>query len=331
MVVSRRARPEQAVPERAGAQTAEVYLSLRPLLFSIAYRMLGSVTEAEDIVQEAFVRYQQAAAAHGTPDSPKAYLSAVTTRLCIDQLRSARARREAYVGEWLPEPLVTGPSSLGQPAADPAALAEQADSLSMAFLLLLERLTPVERAVFLLHDVFGYGYDETAPVVGRSEANCRQLAHRARRHIDEHRPRFEASASKRDELAARFFAAVGNGDLDGLITMLAADVTVHGDSGGVPPSWPRPIVGRDRVGRLLAGLSEQIRAVRAAIRPAELNGQPGAMVVDAEGNLINVFVLDIADGQVQAVRSVINHDKLRHLGPLADLAALRERLRVSRE
>jgi RNA polymerase sigma-70 factor (ECF subfamily) len=317
-------------------------------MFSIAYRMLGSVSEAEDIVQEAFLRYHRAeSGADGTADrvsidSPKAFLSAVTTRLCIDYLRSARARREAYVGQWLPEPLLTsaaGPGAglgprvqPGDPApasglgADPAGLAEQADTLSMAFLLLLERLSPVERAVFLLHDVFGYGYDEVADIVGKSEDNCRQLALRARRHVSERKPRFEASRGKREELAARFFAAVGGGDMDGLVTMLAEDAVVYGDSGGIRPSWPRPIAGRDHVGRLLVGLSEQIRQIGIEIRPAEVNGQPGALFLDPEGRLVNVFVLDIADGQVQTVRSVINPAKLGHLGPLADIEGLRRQL-----
>jgi RNA polymerase sigma-70 factor, ECF subfamily len=304
--------------------TAEAYQSLRPLMFSIAYRMLGSVTEAEDIVQEAFLRYHRVVADEGAPRAPKAYLSAVTTRLCIDHLRSARARRESYVGEWLPEPLLTGPAGLGQPVADPAELAEQADSLSMAFLLLLERLTPVERAVFLLHDVFSYGYDETAGIVGRSTTTCRQLAHRARQHIEDNRPRFEASAGKREELAARFFDAVGQGDLDGLVSLLADEVTVYGDNGGVPPAWPRRIVGRHNVSRLLAGLATQLRDVLASMRLVQVNGQPGALVLAPDGTLISVFTLDIADGRVQAVRSVISRDKLRHLGPLADIPSLRE-------
>jgi RNA polymerase sigma-70 factor, ECF subfamily len=314
----------------ANAQTGQAYEDLRPLMFSIAYRMLGSVSEAEDIVQEAFLRYHQATSASTRPESPRAFLSAVTTRLCIDHLRSARVRRESYVGEWLPEPLVTSPPSLGRPAGDPAELAEQADSLSMAFLLLLERLTPVERAVFLLHDVFSYGYDETARIVGRSEASCRQLAHRARLHVDEGRPRFEASERKRDELAARFFDAVGHGDLDGLVAMLAADATVYGDNGGVPPAWMRPITGRDHVSRLLAGIGGQMRAVQAVLRPVQVNGQPGALLVSPDGELISVFQLDIAGGQVQAIRSVISRDKLQHLGPLADLPAMQERLREQR-
>jgi RNA polymerase sigma-70 factor, ECF subfamily len=301
--------------------TAEAYQSLRPLLFGIAYRMLGSVTEAEDIVQEAFLRYHRAVAGPGGPggaESPKAYLSAVTTRLCIDHARSARARREAYVGEWLPEPLLTDPA-----APDPASLAEQADSLSMAFLLLLERLSPVERAVFLLHDIFGYGYDEVAAIVGRSEDNCRQLAHRARQHVAEHRPRFEASRGKRDELVTRFLAAVGAGDLDGLVGLLAADVTVVGDGGGVPPSWLRPITGRDQVARLLIGTARRLRELRVTLRLAEVNGQPGVLFEDQAGRLVSVLSIEIAAGQVRAVRSVISRDKLRHLAPLADLDTLR--------
>jgi RNA polymerase sigma-70 factor (ECF subfamily) len=307
----------------AAADLTSVYQSLRPLMFSIAYRMLGSVTEAEDIVQEAFLRYHRATADSGPPDSPKAYLSAVTTRLCIDQLRSARARRESYVGEWLPEPLVTGPARVREPVPDPAALAEQSDSLSMAFLLLLERLTPVERAVFLLHDVFSYDYQETAGIVGRSATTCRQLAHRARQHVEENRPRFEASAARRDELAARFFDAVGQGDMDGLVSLLAEDVVVSGDNAGVPPAWPRPIIGRVNVSRLLVALGGQIRDAAGTVEAVHVNGQPGALVRAADGSLINVFVLDIADNRVQHVRSVISREKLRHLGPLADLTALR--------
>jgi RNA polymerase sigma-70 factor, ECF subfamily len=305
-------------------ETAEIYQPLRPLLFSIAYRMLGTVSDAEDIVQEAFLRYHRAAAAGpGGIDSPKAFLSAVTTRLCIDHLRSARVRREAYAGEWLPEPLLTDTA-----APDPAGAAEQADSLSMAFLLLLERLTPVERAVFLLHDVFGYDYDEISGIVGKSKDNCRQLALRARRHVGQGRPRFEASRSKREKLASQFFRAVADGDMDGLVSMLAEDVVVYGDSGGTSPSWPRPITGRDHVRRLLLSLGGQIRRVGITISQTEINGQPGAMFLDPDGNLVNVFALDIAEGRVRTVRSVINPEKLRHLGPLADVPRLRRDLRA---
>jgi RNA polymerase sigma-70 factor, ECF subfamily len=289
---------------------------LRPLLFSIAYRMIGSVGEAEDVVQEALLRFHRAAREEKI-ESPKAYLSAVTTRLAIDHLRSARAQREQYFGQWLPEPLLT------DPAPDAAEHAETADSLSLAFLVLLESLSPVERAVFLLRDVFGYGYDEIAEVVGKSEDNCRQIAVRARRHVEERRPRFEASRQQRDELARRFFEALEDGDTDGLIGLLAADVVVYGDGGGKAPSWPRPIDGRERVGKLLGGLSEQMKAFEIHVRRTEINGQPGAMFLDAEGRLTNVWALDIAEGVVQTIRSIINPDKLGHLGPpVADVRRL---------
>jgi RNA polymerase sigma-70 factor, ECF subfamily len=303
-------------------EIAATYQTLRPLLFSIAYRMLGSVTEAEDIVQEAFVRYQRAVTSNGEPLSPKAYLSTVVTRLCIDQLQSARHRRESYVGEWLPEPLLTGPEQVASPSPDPAAAAEQADSLSMAFLLLLERLSPIERAVFLLHDVFGYDYDETAGVVGRSAVNCRQIAHRARQHVEAGRPRFDVEASQREELAARFFGAVEKGDMDALVSMLAADVEVHGDSAGAGVMWRRRIAGREHVGRLLATLGRQLGEVHGSLEPTGVNGQPGALIRAADGSLIAVFSVDIVDGQVQTFRSIISPGKLRHLGPLADLEQL---------
>jgi RNA polymerase sigma-70 factor (ECF subfamily) len=290
--------------------------SLRPLMFSIAYRMLSSVSDAEDVVQEAFLRYERARAGADEIASPKAYLSAVVTRLSIDHLRSARVRREQYVGQWLPEPLLTDEEG------DPAAQAEQADSLSMAFLLLLERLSPLERAVFLLHDVFAYGYDEIAAIVGKSEVNCRQLASRARRHVEAEKPRFEASRRERDELATRFFAAVSDGDLDGLVEMLAADVVVHGDGGGKAPQWGRPIVGADRVGRLFVTLGRQMAELGLTAELHEVNGQPGAVVLDADGQVVNVFALEIVDRVVQTVRSVINPDKLHHVGPVADAWAL---------
>jgi RNA polymerase sigma-70 factor, ECF subfamily len=284
---------------------------LRPLLFSLAYRMLGSVSDAEDVVQEAFVRYERTTGI----ESPKAWLTSVVTNLAIDQLRSARARRETYVGEWLPEPLVDG-------GDDPAALVERSDTLSMAFLLLLERLTPLERAVFLLHDVFGYRYDEISEVVGRSEANCRQIGVRARSHVESEKPRFEASRRERDELAARFFAAVQEGDVDELVGMLAADVVVMGDGGGKAPQWATPIVGAERVARLLAGTGRQIADYGGSLERREVNGQPGAVLRAPDGSVAVVWTVEIADGVVQALRSVINPDKLRHLGPVADVRAL---------
>jgi RNA polymerase sigma-70 factor, ECF subfamily len=298
----------------------DVYQRLRPLIFAIAYRMLGSVADAEDITQEAFLRYHRAVSASTGIDSPKAFLAAVATRLSIDQLRSARARRESYLGPWLPEPLLAD-----RHVPDPGQHAEDADSLSMAFLLLLERLSPVERAAFLLHDVFGYGYPEIAAIIGKGEANCRQLAARARRHVTEGRPRFTSTREQRDALADRFFGAVGDGDIDALVTMLADDVVVYGDGGGTGPSWLRPIEGAPSAARLLAGAGADFRRVGATIRRAEVNGQPGALFLGPEGKLISVMCLDVSAGAVQVIRSVINPDKLRHLGPLADLRELQRR------
>jgi RNA polymerase sigma-70 factor, ECF subfamily len=278
--------------------------------------MVGSVADAEDIVQEALLRFHRAAR-EADIESPKAYLSAVTTRLAIDHLRSARVQREQYLGQWLPEPLLTDRSP------DAADHAETADSLSPAFLVLLESLSPVARAVFLLGDVFGYGFAE---VVGKSEDNCRQIAVRARRHVEERRPRFDAPRKPRDELARRFFEALEDGDTKGLIGLLAADVVVYGDGGGKASSWPRPIDGRERVAKLLGGLGEQMMEFGIHIRCTEINGQPGTIFLDADARLTNVFVLDIADGVVQTIRSIINPDKLGHLGPVADVRRfMRER------
>jgi RNA polymerase sigma-70 factor, ECF subfamily len=303
---------------------SETFTELRPLLFSIAYRMLGSVSEAEDVVQDAFLRYRRALDDGSAIESPKAYLSATVTRLAIDELRSARARREIYVGQWLPEPLLTD--------EDPAGLLERADEVSMAFLLMLERLGPVERAVFLLHDVFAYGFPEIAEMVGRSTEACRQLAVRARRRVAEERPRFAASRAQREAAGDRFFAALTAGDIDELMSLLAADVVVQGDGGGKAPQWSNLIVGPDRVGRLLAGLGRQIADYSARLERRQVNGQPGAIVRTADGQIVNVLSVEIADGQVVAVRSVINPDKLRHLGPVADVwAIVRERAARSAE
>ena len=295
----------------------ETLEELRPKAFAIAYRMLGSVSEAEDIVQEGLLRLHRALDEGERIGSPRAYLSTVVTRLGIDHLRSARVRRESYVGEWLPEPLVTSPDE------DPARHAEVADSLSLAFLVLLESLSPEQRAVFLLREVFDYPYDRIAEIVGKTEDNVRQLAVRARRHVEEGRSRFEASRAQRDELARRFLAAAEEGDLEGLEGLLAHDVVLHGDGGGKVPALARPLHGRTRVARtLVAWMRAAVRFGGISLRPVEVNGQPGALSFDPDGKLINVLALDIADGQIQAVRSVVNPEKLRHLGPLADVRAL---------
>jgi RNA polymerase sigma-70 factor, ECF subfamily len=304
----------------------ETFESLRPLLFAIAYRMLSSVSDAEDVLQEAYLRYRRALDEGTTIGSLKAYLSTIVTRLAMDHLRSAAQRREEYVGLWLPEPLPAGAadatptgSSLGD---DPLARAELEDSLSMAFLLVLERLSPIERAAFLLHDVFGYTHDEIAAIVETTPANVRQIASRARRRVQAERPRFDPSPEERDRLAERFFAAVTAGDVDGLVRVLADDVAVYGDGGGKVPQWSKPIVGSDRVARLWAGLGKQMGELGVRLERRWINGQPGALVLDPSGALINVLVVDVADGRVQTVRSVINPDKLRHIGPVADVRAL---------
>jgi RNA polymerase sigma-70 factor (TIGR02957 family) len=295
----------------------QLFEELRPGAFAIAYRMLGSVSEAEDAVQEAFLRLHRALEEGERLESPRAFLSTVVTRLCIDQLRSARVRRERYVGEWLPEPLVAGDD------ADPARQAEVADSLSLAFLVLLESLSPEQRAAFLLREVFDYPYDEIARIVGKSEANARQLVARARRHVEDARPRFEASHERRERLAQSFFAAAADGDLGALEELLAHDVVLHGDGGGRVPALAQALHGRARVARaLLAWVRAVARFGGVAVRRVEVNGQPGAMLLDPEGRLVGVMALDVAEGQVQAVSSVVNPDKLRHLGPLADLGRL---------
>ena len=298
---------------------ARLFEELRPTAFAIAYRMLGSVSEAEDIVQEAFLRLHSTLAAGERVESPRAYLSTVVTRLCIDELRSARARREHYVGEWLPEPLVEA----GGTDMDPARRAEMADSLSLAFLVLLESLSPEQRAAFLLREVFDYPFGQIAAIVGKSEDNARKLVARARKHVAERRPRFETSRERRDELAQRFFAAALNGDVQALEHLLAHDVVLHGDGGGKAPAIIRAVHGRVRVARaLLSWARATARLEGVSLRPAQVNGQPGAIVLDAAGGVLGVMALDIAEGQVQAVNSVINPDKLRHLSPVGDLGAL---------
>ncbi|HEU4544556.1 MAG TPA: RNA polymerase sigma-70 factor [Jiangellaceae bacterium] len=294
----------------------EEFEQLRPLLFSIAYRILGSVSEAEDAVQETWLRY----AASPTPHrSTKAFLSAVVTRISIDVLRSARRRREEYVGPWFPEPLLTDPYE------DPERSAELADSVSMAALLLLERLTPLERAVFVLREVFGFSFPEVASAVGRSEAACRQLAVRARRHMDAGRPRFEADRRERDELAARFFDAFREGDVDGLRELLAADVQIVGDSGGKAPQWGRGIIGAENVARVLAAIVPPFVRIGGKWEPHDMNGQPGAIFRDRDNNVLNTWTLDILDGRIQTIRTVLNPDKLGHMGPVADAwAVIRE-------
>ncbi len=295
---------------------AEEFEELRPLLCATAYRILGSVSEAEDAVQETWLRYE---ASPTQPTSTKAFLSAVVTRISIDVLRSARVRREKYVGHWFPEPLLTDPYE------DPERSAELADSVSMAALLLLERLSPLERAVFVLREVFGFGFGEVASAVGRSEAACRQLAVRARRHMDAGRPRFETDRREREKLAARFFGALREGDVEGLRELLAADVQLVGDGGGKAPQLARAVIGVDNVARLLASYFPWLIRIDVTWEPHEVNGQPGAIVRDRDGKVLSTMALDVLDGRIQAIRSVQNPDKLGHVGPVADAwAVMRE-------
>ncbi|MGH3040564.1 MAG: RNA polymerase sigma-70 factor [Gaiellaceae bacterium] len=294
---------------------------LRPPAFAIAYRMLGSVSEAEDVVQEGLLRLHRTLESGERVESPRAYVATVVTRLAIDQLRSARVRRETYTGEWLPEPLVVAGEG------DPAWEAELADSLSFAFLVVLESLSPEQRAAFLLREVFDYPYDRIAEIVGKSEDNVRQLTARARRHVEERRPRYESSPEQRDELAERFFAAAREGEFDKLEALLAEDVVLHGDGGGKAPALARPLRGRTRVAKTLAAWGRTgARAGGVEFRPVEVNGQPGAIALDArEQQVISVLVLDIAGGRIQAINSVVNPDKLRHVGTPADLRAVLRR------
>jgi RNA polymerase sigma factor (sigma-70 family) len=280
---------------------------LRRAAFAMAYRMLGSVSEAEDVVQETLLRVHRARERGEEIASPRAYAGTVAARLAIDELRSARARRETYVGEWLPEPLV------GAAPDDPAGQAQMADSLSVAFLVLLESLTPEQRAAFLLRDVFDYGYGEIAEIIGSSEDNARQLASRARRQVAERRPRFAASPDARDELARRFFAAAQEG-------LLADDVVLRGDGGGKVPALARSLHGRRRVARTLVNWSRLgARMAGVAIRPAEVNGQPGALFVTADGGVFAVMALEIEGDRVRSVSSVVNPDKLAHVGRVGDM------------
>jgi RNA polymerase sigma-70 factor (ECF subfamily) len=297
----------------------------RPLLFSIAYGMTGSVGDAEDIVQDAFLGLTRARQAGTTIADPKAYMTTAVTRLGINYLRSARVRREMYVGDWLPEPVVVPTDGPG-----PAEHAELADSLSMAFLVLLEALSPVERAVFMLREVFGYGYPEVARIIGKTEVNCRQIFARARQRIAAGgRARDSAPSPARraegEELARRFFEAAAGGDMDALLGMLSPDVVVHGDGGGKAQTIGKPLAGRQRVVRLLVLGLRQARTFGASLRLAWINGQPGAVMYDADGRVVGVVELDVAGGVVQAIRSVTNPDKLRHVGPVSDVARLPEK------
>jgi RNA polymerase sigma-70 factor (TIGR02957 family) len=290
---------------------------MRPVAFAIAYRMLGSVSEAEDVVQDALLRVYQALDGGEQIASPSAFVATVTTRLAINELRRARAQREEYVGEWLPEPIITDGHD------DPAQHAEMADSLSLAMLVLLESLSPEQRAVLLLHDVFDYDHAQIAQIIGKSQDNVRQIARRARRKVEQRRPRFQTTREQRDELARKFFAAAEQGDLAGLEALLAHDVELTGDGGGKVPALARTLRGRNRVARTLANWFRLgARLPGTSVRPVEVNGGPGALSLDAQQRLIAVLALDITDGQITSINAIVNPDKLAHLGPVGDFTSL---------
>lgn len=295
--------------------TDAAFEALRPKLFGVAYRMLGEVGGAEDAVQEAYLRWHGETARAGTEPiaSTEAYLVTVVSRICIDELRSARSRREQYVGEWLPEPLIEDDSS------DPARRVEISESLSQSFLVVLETLSPEQRAVFLLHDVFDYPYERIAEILGKRGPAVRQVAVRARRHVAERKPRFEPTSEQHDRLADRFFAAVGDGDLGALESMLAGDAELHGDGGGNVPAITRFLSGRSRVAQTLINWSGVILRTGVRIERCRVNGNPGARLFDESGRVFSVVELEIAAGAIRSVYSAVNPDKLDHIGSVGDL------------
>jgi RNA polymerase sigma-70 factor, ECF subfamily len=303
-------RPETPGPGDA-ARPLAAFDEHRPLLFSIAYRMLGSVADAEDALQEAFVRWQRVPGAE--VDSPRAYLSSVVTRLCIDQLRSARARREEYVGPWLPEPIPTGPVS------DLSETVILEESLSMAFLVLLESLTPTERAVFLLREVFDYEYAEVSRLVGKSEDNCRQILRRACQSVAARRPRFDGSPERERRLVESFLAVCAGGDVEGLISLLEEDVTLYTDGGGRVIAAPNPIHGPDNVARFVLGIFAK-SPPGLIIRPSGVNGRPGIIGYFADGRPQGVVTFEAHEGRIRAIHIVVNPEKLGGIPPLEETA-----------
>ena len=272
----------------------------RPLMFAIAYRMLGSAMEAEDIVQEAYLRYQSAE----NIETPKAFLSTVVTRLCLDQLKSARAQRETYIGPWLPEPLITPQTPFDG----------EYETISLAFLVVLENLTPVERAVFLLREVFDYGYDEIAAMVGKEEAACRQSFHRAKSHIAEQRTRFQASPEEHQKMFQRFMAALAAGDVEQFTSLLAEDVALWSDGGGKASAATRPLFGRDVVVRFLVGLVRRVPSgVQLVYETAVVNDRLALVIRDGSGTLFGIITFEVENGLIGSFRLIRNPDKLRRI------------------
>ncbi len=297
-------------PESIGKGRLDAFEHYRPLLFGLAYRMLGSSADAEDLLQETFVRWQETS--QTDIESPRAFLVTILTRVCINHLQSARVKREEYFGQWLPEPLVTGPRH------NPFVSFSMGESLSVAFLLLLERLTPVERAVLVLREAFDYEYSEIASILDQSEPSCRQVLRRARRHIREDRARFDASREQQQELLRKFSEASSQGDLQGLLALLSRDAIFYSDGGGKAPALPKPIHGAEHIAR---GILEGIRRLvpkNLVRRFAEINGQPG-IVTFLEDRPFSVFTLDVNDGLVSRIYVITNPEKLKRLPPLASL------------
>jgi len=280
---------------------------LRDLAFAVAYRMLGSVAEAEDVAQEALLRFHGATGV----ENPAAFVTTATTRLAIDVLRSARVRREAYTGSWLPEPLV---------AEDATTRVEDEEAVSLAFLVLLERLNPDERAVLVLRESFDYPFAEIAEILDTSEANTRQILSRARRRIADERPRFDPDPQERNALAARFLAAAREGDMDGLVALLAPDAVMVGDGGGKARAISAPMHGAAQIARALTAFVRIADEWGLTLEPAIVNGQPGFCGLAPDGRLVNVASIDVAGGAVQRLLSIVNPDKLAHLGPTSELA-----------
>ena len=297
--------PEETRSQTGGdADLLATFNQYRGLLFSVAYRMLGSVADAEDMVQETFIRWQEAA--KEVIRSPRAFLVTVITRLSINQLQSARVRREEYVGEWLPEPLVTSPES------DPLGALKADESLSMAFLLLLERLTPMERAVFLLREVFEYEYAEIAKVLGQSEPNCRQILRRARQHVGEMRRRFDASAREHDDLLKRFIQATRSGEMKGLVELLSSEVVLHTDGGGKAVALAKEVRGAEKVAGTIIERMRTTLPKNLVARMTRINGKPG-LVSYLNGKPFSALTVDFSDGLVQTIYIVTNPEKLAHL------------------
>ena len=310
-----RRRNDTHVPDGTSTTSAENSIRLatfdqyRSLLFSIAYRMLGSVSDAEDMLQETFIRWQQSE--EESVRSPRAFLVTIVSRLCINQLQSARMQREEYIGQWLPEPIVT------DLASDPFGIIKVDESISMAFLVLLERLTPVERAVFLLREVFEYEYAEVASILGQSEVNCRQILRRARQHVSAMRPRFAASEQKQSDLFERFLSAIRTGEMKGLVELLSKDVVLHSDSGGKAIAVPNMVQGSDNVARGILGGLKKLVPTNLVRRLTLVNGEPG-LVNYLNGKPHSVLTIDVSEGRIQTIYIVTNPEKLSHVPDLPD-------------